>query len=66
MSELVLSISEQLLEKETLRINRKMKAMNGKLSVLKWRDKDTLQYVYYIPSFELTGYGETEKRLLKY
>lgn len=35
--------------------------VSGQVNMFKFQDRDTLQYVFYCPSLELSGYGETEK-----
>ena len=33
----------------------------NQINMFKFKDKDTLQFVYYCPSLELSGYGKTEE-----
>ncbi len=48
------------LEEEQLHIKRgRQNAVTARLTIAEYIDKDTKQYVLYIPSLELTGYGET-------
>src|SRR5206468_3977249 len=47
---------------ENLRINKSVGRIRGKVSAISYRDKDTRQIVIYLPSLELSGYGETEKK----
>ncbi|MCX6187078.1 MAG: hypothetical protein NTU43_08795 [Bacteroidetes bacterium] len=47
---------------EFIRINRTKKKINGFVECLNYRDKDTRQIIIYLPSFQLTGYGETKEK----
>jgi len=33
--------------------------LNGKFSVVRFKDKDTHQFIYYAPNLEISSYGET-------
>ena len=50
---------------EQLHINLAKGKIDGLLHALKFVDKSTLQHVAYIPSLELSGYGETEAQALE-
>ena len=53
----------KLPENQYLHINRTNKSINcDGIGILKYRDKDTRQIVIYIPSFEVSGYGATDKK----
>ena len=41
------------------------KGVGGKLNMHKFQDKDTLEFVFYCPSLELSGYGKTEELALQ-
>jgi len=45
--------------KEQLRFNKKKGSASGTMNVLRFKDKDTKQFVIYVPSFDISGYGET-------
>lgn len=45
-----------------LRVNKSVKKINGILNVLRFKDKDTLQFIAYCPSLDITGYGENENK----
>jgi hypothetical protein len=49
-------------EKQVLHINRSTLKITWDVKGIRFRDKDTNQYVLYIPSFEISGYGATEKK----
>jgi hypothetical protein len=44
---------------EIFRINFNKKSINGTVRALSFIDNDTKQHVIYIPSLELSGYGDT-------
>lgn len=44
---------------DEIRVNRD--GVSGRICINEFQDKDTLQYVYYCPSFEVSGYGETKE-----
>ncbi len=50
--------------KEELSVNvgGRRKQIKATVNVFRFIDKDTKQYVLYIPSFEMSGYGETPKK----
>jgi len=52
-------------KEEHLRINKASRNIRFSLMHFKYRDKDTRQIVFYIPSLELTGYGDTEAKAKK-
>lgn len=39
--------------------------VSGNLNVLKFKDKDTDQFVYYCPSLEISGYGTTKEKAME-
>lgn len=39
--------------------------VNGELSIVKFRDKDTNQLIIYLPAFDISSYGETEKKCIE-
>lgn len=47
---------------ETLRILRSKGRAHGKVNIISYRDKDTRQIIMYIPSFDITGYGNTPEK----
>ena len=51
-------------EKDTLRMvfNKSHTEFKGVLSTIKMIDKDTSQHIIYIPSLNLTSYGDTEEQ----
>lgn len=55
-------ISKKKFDKDSLHININSGRINANLSAFKYRDKDTRQIVFYIPSLELTSYGATEEK----
>lgn len=53
------------LEVESLHINKNKGNVRGALTALKFTDKDTKQIVFYIPSIEISGYGEDDEQALE-
>ena len=49
-------------KEDKLRINFNKKKVDFSGNVYKYRDKDTRQMVFHIPSLDLTGYGSTAKK----
>jgi hypothetical protein len=49
-------------ESESLRIDQNKKKITAILAVFKFVDKDTHQHIFYIPSLEVTGYGEIPEK----
>jgi hypothetical protein len=47
---------------QSIRINRHTKAVSVQGVVIRFRDKDTLQFIMYIPSLEISAYGETQEK----
>lgn len=56
-----LKFSPKKLEQDGLRINKRKGFMEARLRAFRFLDKDTKQFVIYIPSLEVSGYGQTEK-----
>jgi len=46
---------------DTLRINTTTGIVHAHLYVIRFQDADTLQYVAYIPTLDISGYGENLK-----
>lgn len=51
--------------KQVLHINREKQKITSRVKATRFQDKDTKQYVVYIPSLEITGYGSTEKKAME-
>jgi hypothetical protein len=49
-------------QEESLRIDLKKGRLTGVLTALTILDKDTNQFVGYLPAVEISGYGPTEER----
>lgn len=47
---------------DTMHIRIGGRKITGHLSVYKFQDKDTKQFVLYVPSLEVTSYGESEEK----
>jgi len=47
---------------DTLRIDHNKRSVKAYISILSFIDKDTRQWVYYMPTLDVTGYGETEDK----
>lgn len=52
-------------DKQVLHINKKNRTIKGIVKAIRFQDKDTKQFVIYVPSHELTGYGSSEKRAME-
>jgi hypothetical protein len=52
-------------DKQVLHINREKRKITCHVKAVRFQDKDTKQYVIYVPSHELTGYGATEKKAME-
>ena len=44
-------------------LNKRMVKMSARM--VKFRDKDTRQIIFFIPSLQITGYGATDKKALE-
>ena len=51
--------------KESIRVNKAAGRINGYISVLKFVDKDTKQFMIFCPSLDITGYGATGKKAIE-
>lgn len=60
-----LTISNKKVAQDTLRININKGKINLISNLFKYRDKDTRQIVYFIPSLAITGYGANEKKAME-
>lgn len=49
------------LEQDGLRINKRRGLVHARLRAFRFLDNDTKQFVIYIPSLEMSAYGNTEK-----
>lgn len=49
-------------QSDFLRLNANKKQITGGFNIIKFQDKDTLQWVYYIPSLDISSYGEELKK----
>src|SRR5215469_2427598 len=52
-------VSDNTLKEETLRIDRHKGIAKMEVRVYRFQDKDSLQFVLFAPSLQLTGYGCT-------
>lgn len=50
---------------QTLRIDRLKSKVKGIIQAFSYIDRDTKQYVSYIPGLQLSGYGETEGKAVE-
>lgn len=50
---------------ESLYINRNRSRVRGMMHATQFVDKDTKQYVIYIPSLEVSAYGETVEKAME-
>lgn len=51
--------------RESLHINLGKREINASIVAFKFVDKDTNQFVVYIPSLEVSGYGETIEKAIE-
>lgn len=56
-------VKEQKKE-DSLHINATRSRISGYISVLKFIDKDTKQWICFAPSFNLSSYGETQAKAI--
>ena len=56
------SPSDQHNVEQSIRINRNTKHVNLKGVVVRFQDKDTKQFILYIPALEISAYGETKEK----
>jgi hypothetical protein len=49
-------------EEDNLRVNLNKGQIKFKARLLKYRDKDTRQIIYFIPSLQITSYGSDESK----
>lgn len=56
-------VKEQKKE-DSLHINANRSRIRGYITVLKFIDKDTKQWVCFAPSFDLSSYGETQEKAI--
>lgn len=45
---------------QTIKINPAKRNIKGTLTIITFKDKDTLQFVEYCPAFDISGYGDTK------
>lgn len=52
------------IDQDLLHINHKQteSTVTASISVFRYQDKDTKQFILYIPSLEISGYGETKEK----
>lgn len=66
MSDLIIKSTSRLKNSEEfLNINKNQGAIHGQVQKIFYRDRDTDQFVIYIPSLGITGYGNTIKNILR-
>ncbi|WP_046369583.1 hypothetical protein [Flavihumibacter petaseus] len=61
MAQMHLNITGEQIDHESLSINYSTKLVKAKLKVFFFKDKDTQQKVFYVPSLEVTGYGTDDQ-----
>ena len=70
MSELILTPASKNDKKEDiLRIHHHKGHVNGRVSIFKFIDKDTKQFVLFVPSLNISSYGENHDKafeMMKY
>ena len=60
MSKLTTHPVNEATAKEFITIDERDQSSNGCLRIITYIDKDTNQHIAYVPSLEVTGYGNTE------
>lgn len=56
------SFSKKSNRQETLRVDIRHGKLNANLQAYRYIDRDTKQVVYFIPSIEISGYGENDSK----
>jgi len=64
MSNFEFEVATEKKKDDALHINAKRDTVTGYVTVYKFNDKDTKQFVLYAPSFEISGYGKTHEKAL--
>ena|SRR2546421_3929376 len=59
MSEFSFKKTDKKIDLDSLKIDLNKKKIKAKLSVLKFIDRDTKQYVLFSPTLDISGYGST-------
>jgi hypothetical protein len=59
------TLSKKKFEQDSLHINMHTGKISAELNMYKYRDKDTRQIVFYVPSLELTSYGADEEKAIE-
>lgn len=54
-----IKLEKKITLSESLYINKNKKRVSGNFNALSFVDKDTKQYVIFVPSLEVSGYGST-------
>lgn len=55
-------VTNEISNANNLRIDLKAGIVKGSLSGIVFIDKDTKQYVSYMPALDISGYGETQQK----
>lgn len=59
------NVAKQKVSVEELHINFTKKQVQGRLGAVRYIDKDTKQHILYMPSLDISGYGETQAKAWK-
>src|ERR1700760_552655 len=55
-------VKDDKLREDTMRVNLNKGEIKFEARLLKYRDKDTRQMIYFIPALQMTAYGATEEK----
>ena len=56
------SFSNKSFQEESLKVNLNKRSAKLTARLLRFRDKDTRQIIFFIPSLQITSYGSTEEK----
>jgi hypothetical protein len=56
------SPSELQSREQSIRINRHLRAVSVQAALFRFQDKDTKQFIMYMPALEISSYGETREK----
>lgn len=59
------TVLKKKFNQDSLYINTHSGKISAELNMYKYRDKDTRQIVFYLPSLELTSYGADEEKAME-
>lgn len=60
-----ITVSDKKVSQDKLRVNLNTGKIKLISNLFKYRDKDTRQMIFFLPSLDITGYGTNEKKALE-